>query len=237
MTTMRKILIGEAANKIRGQPWGLIQVNRNLVVEVDLNMDGKFVLVVYSRSPGTPWWQIGRFTIEIKGDVAILCDDIPIDIAVAALNAAAGRRVVKARDFGALCPQCDMIHREWVNTPVGDHCVFCGWVVGTKPLGHVEVGDRFRIPSKERVVAHPLTKVRVVEAYNQVTGRVPDEIQRARPEELPQNPLPLQDVNEALRGYEYVLVEVVELPQTWDPVIYRKGGGKTRSPARTSKSA
>jgi hypothetical protein len=234
---MREILIGEAANEIRERLWTLIEVNRRLAVEVSMSADNKFVLVVYSRSPGAPWWQIGRFTIEIKGDVAILCDDIPIDIAIAALNAAAGRRVVKARDFGALCPQCGMAHAQWVNTPAGDHCVFCGWVVGTKPPEHVKVGDRFWIPSKERVVAHPLTKVRVVEAYNQATGRVPDESQRARPEELPQNPLPLQDVNEALRGYEYVLVEVVELPQTWDPVIYKKGDGKTRSLARTSKSA
>jgi hypothetical protein len=218
---MRKILIGEAANEIRQQLWKLIEVNRYLVVEVGLNMDDKLVLVVYSRLPKAPWWQIGRFTIEIEDGVAILRDNIPIRAAIAALNAAAGRRVVKARRFGALCPQCGMAHGEWVNGPAGDHCVFCGWVVGTRPLGHVEVGDRFWIPTRGRVVVHPLTKVRVVEAHNQVTGCVPDESQRARPGELPQKPLPLQDVPEAVRGYEYILVEVVELPQKWDPVPYR----------------
>jgi hypothetical protein len=132
---MRKILIGEAANEIRGRPWRLIDVNRHLVVEVGLNMDDKLVLVVYSRLPGAPWWQISRFTIEIEDGVAILRDNIPIRAAIAALNAAAGRQVVKARRFGAFCPQCGMAHGEWVNGPAGDHCVFCGWVVGTKPLG------------------------------------------------------------------------------------------------------
>jgi hypothetical protein len=132
---MRKILIGEAANEIREQPRRLIEVNRHLVVEVGLNMDDKLVLVVYSRLPGAPWWQIGRFTIEIEDGVAILRDNIPIRAAIAALNAAAGRQVVKARRFGALCPQCGTAHGEWVNGPAGDHCAFCGWVVGTKPLG------------------------------------------------------------------------------------------------------
>jgi hypothetical protein len=95
---MRKILIGEAANEIRGRLWKLIEVNRHLVVEVGLNMDDKLVLVVYSRLPGAP-------TIEIEEGVAILRDNIPIRAAISALNAAAGRQVVKARRFGALCPQ------------------------------------------------------------------------------------------------------------------------------------
>jgi hypothetical protein len=218
---MRKILIGEAANEIRERLWTLIEVNRRLAVEVSMSADNKFVLVVYLRLPKAPWWKIDRFTIEIEGDVAALRDKIPLRAAIDALNAAAGRQVVKARRFGALCPQCGMAHGEWVNGPAGDHCVFCGWVVGTKPRGHVEVGDRFWIPIMGRVVVHPLTKVRVVEAHNQVTGCVPDESQRARPEGLPQKPLPLRDVNEAVRGYEYILVEVVELPQKWDPVLYR----------------
>jgi hypothetical protein len=227
--TMRKILIGEAANYIRERLWAQIVVNRRLVVEVKMSADNKFFLVVYSRLPGAPWWEIGQFTIEIGNGVAILRDKIPIRTAIDALNAAAGRQVVKARRFGALCPQCGMAHGEWVNGPVGDHCVFCGWVVGTKPAGHVEVGGHFWIPfpPKERVVVHPLTKVRVVEAHNQAAGRVPDESQRARPGELPQTPLPLQDVLKAVRGYERVLVEVVELPQEWPPVIYKKETAKS----------
>jgi hypothetical protein len=217
---MRKILIGEAANEIQERLWRLIEVNRRLVVEVGKNMDDRLVLVVYSRLPKAPWWEISRFVIEIEDGVAILRDNIPIRAAIAALNAAAGREVVKARRFGALCPQCGTAHEEWVNSPVGDHCVFCGWVVGTKPLGHVEVGGRFWIPIMGRVVVHPLTKVRVVEAHNQVTGCVPDESQRARPGELPQEPLALRDVPKAVPGYEYILVEVVELPQEWKPAPY-----------------
>jgi hypothetical protein len=166
---MRKILIGEAANEIRERLWKLIEVNRRLVVEVTKSADDKLILVVYLRFSGAPWWQIGQFTIEIEDGVAILRDNIPLRVAIAALNAAAGRQVVKVRRFGALCPQCGTAHGEWVNTPAGDHCVFCGWVVGTKPLGHVEVGDRFWIPIMGRVVVHPLTKVRVVEVHNQVT--------------------------------------------------------------------
>jgi hypothetical protein len=218
---MRKILIGEAANEIRQQLWKLIEVNHRLVVEVGLSMDDKLVLVVYSRLPKAPWWQISRFTIEIEDGVAILPGDMPTRVAIAALNAAVGRQVVKARRFGALCPQCGTAHGEWVNSPAGDHCVFCGWVVGTKPLGHVEVGDRFWIPIMGRVVVHPLTKVRVVEAHNQVTGCVPDESQRARPGELPREPLALRDVPKAVPGYEYILVEVVELPLKWDPTPYK----------------
>jgi len=85
----------------------------------------------------------------------------------------------------------------------------------------VEVGDRFWIPIMGRVVVHPLTKVRVVEAHNQVTGCVPDESQRARLGKLPQTPLPLRNVPEAVSGYEYILVEVVELPQEWALVPYK----------------
>jgi hypothetical protein len=217
---MRRILIGEAASEIRERLWKLIEVNRRLVVEVTKSADDKLILVVYLRFPGVPWWQISQFTIEIEDGVAILRDNIPIRAAIAALNAAAGRQVVKARRFGALCPQCGTAHGEWVNSPEGDHCVFCGWVVGTKPMGHVEVGDRFWIPIMGRVVVHPLTKVRVVEAHNQVTGCAPDESQRARPGELPQKPLALRDVPKAVPGYEYILVEVVELPRKWDPTPY-----------------
>jgi len=218
---MKKILIGEAANEIRKRLWKLIEVNRRLAVEVSKSADDKLILVVYLRFPGSPWWEVGRFTIEIEDNLAILRDNIPIRAAVAALNAAAGREVVKARRFGAFCPQCGTAHGEWVNSPVGDHCVFCGWVVGTKPLGHVEVGDRFWIPIMGRVVVHPRTKVRVVEAHNQVTGCAPNESQRARPGELPEALLELRDVPRALPGYEYIQVEVVELPREWKPTPYK----------------
>jgi hypothetical protein len=133
--TMRRILIGEAANEVRQRLWKLIEANRRLVVEVSKSADDRLILVVYLRLPGAPWWEISRFTIEIEDGVAILRDNIPIRAAIAALNAAVGRQVVKARRFGALCPQCGTAHEEWVSSPVGDHCVFCGWVVGTKPLG------------------------------------------------------------------------------------------------------
>jgi len=218
---MRRVLIDKAAHEIRQRLWRLIKVNRRLAVEVSKSADDMLVLVVYLRLPGAPWWEARRLTIEIGDGAAILPDNIPIRAAVAALNAAAGRQVVKARRFWALCPQCGTAHEEWVNSPAGDHCVFCGWVVGTKPAGHVEVGDRFWVPVMGRVVVHPLTKVRVVWAHNQVTGCFPDESRRARPRELPQEPLPLRDVRRAVPGYEYILVEVVELPQEWGLVPYK----------------
>jgi hypothetical protein len=218
---MKTILVGNAANEIRARLGMQIQVNRRLAVEIGMDLDEKLYLAVYARWPKTPWWRVDRFTIEIRDGVAVLPDNMPIPIAVNALNAAAGRRVAKARRLGALCPQCNTAHGEWVESAVGVHCALCGWVVRTRPRGHVGIGDRFWIPIMGRVVVHPRTKVRVLQAHNQVTGCAADESQRARPGELPEAPLELRDVPKALPGYEYIQVEVVELPREWKPTPYK----------------
>jgi hypothetical protein len=225
---MRVIQIGKAAaEEIRRAVGSQSGLNRRLAVEVMRGLDGEVFLAVYVRLDGTPWWQIHRFDVRIADEAAELPSGMPIQTAVKALNAAAGRVVAKMsrlNRLGATCVQCGTAHGEWVESEIGAHCPFCGWVVGTRPRGHVEPGDRFWIPIMGRVVVHPRTRVRVLEAHNQVTGCARDERLWAKSGELPKEPLELRDVPKALPGYEHILCEVVELPKKWDPAPYPQGG-------------
>jgi hypothetical protein len=80
------------------------------------------------------------------------------------------------------------------------------------------VGDRFWV-QYQRVIAHPDTLVKVLAAHNQVTATCcPSPDLWARPGELPKGPIRLAEVGEAIPDYAYVQVEVVELPERFDPI-------------------
>ena len=215
---MKKIFIGDAA-EIRRRS-GMVIDRRNMAVEINEDLDGQIFMTVYKRVPGA-WWQVIQFTIDIdvENGIATIPENMPVALAAAAINAAAGRPLVRARRRGAMCPQCGVAHGEWVETMVL-HCPLCGWVAGTMPANHVQVGDRFWIPIMGRVVVHPRAKVRVLQAHNQVTGCMLSEDLCARPWEIPKRPIELRKVSDALPDYDHILVEVVELPP-FDPVPCR----------------
>jgi len=213
---MKKIFIGDAA-EIRRRS-GMVIDRRNMAVEINEDLDGQIFMTIYKRVPGA-WWQVIQFTIDIdvENGIATIPENMPVALAAAAINAAAGHPLVRARNLGATCPQCGVAHDQWVEAPIGLHCALCGWVAGTRPHGHVEKGARFWIPTMGRVVVHPRTRVRILAAHNQATGCARDDRLWARPGELPDRPLELRQVARVLPGYEHIHVEVVELPSTWDP--------------------
>jgi hypothetical protein len=168
----------------------------------------------------SPWPRVAQFNIDIRGGDAVLSLALSVRDAVKALNLAMGRKVVKVCDFGATCIQCGQAHKQWVESEaVGPHCPFCGWVVGTKPAGHVEVGYCFSYP-RDHVVIHPRTLVQVVAAHNQESTRKLGASLWARRDELPDKPLELQDAIRALPNYSHILCVVMALPERWDPAPY-----------------
>jgi len=215
----KRILVGmDNTEKIRKQSGQtILRTGQGMAVEIYESLEGNVFLIVHKLWPKTAWYMSSSFTVEIDNGVALFPNNMPADLAADALNAAAGETLVRVRDLGATCPQCGASHGEWVETFVGLHCALCGWIVGTQPEGHVKVGEQFCIRDVGRgVVAHPRTRVKVIAAYNQVTGCVPDKRLWARPGELPNNTLELRQAARMLSGYEHVYVKVVELPKKWD---------------------
>jgi hypothetical protein len=223
------IHIGEAmVDELQQQTGYRFWDEDQMMVEVVKAWNGELFLAGYVREldaqgPESSWPRVTQFSINLRGGDAMLPPGLPIQVAVKALNLAVGRNAVKMCDFGATCVQCGKAHKQWVESEVvGPHCPFCGWVVGTKPAGHLEVGDRFWYPT-DRVVVHPRTLVQVMSAHNQGSIRTFDASLWARRDELPEEPLELQDVPRVLPGYSHILCVVMALPEKWDPAPYPKG--------------
>jgi hypothetical protein len=224
---MRRVIhIGEAvADELQRRAGSHFWDEDRMTVEVVETQDGELFLAGYvkkskAQDPESPWPRVTQFNIDIRGGDAVLSLALSVRDAVKALNLAMDRRVVRVCDFGATCVQCGQAHKQWVESEaVGPHCPFCGWVVGTKPAGHLEVGDRFWYPD-DRVVIHPRTLVQVMAAHNQKSTRTLDASLWARRDELPDEPLELQDVPRALPNYSHILCVVTALPERWDPAPY-----------------
>jgi len=206
-------------SQIRDKVYRTIHVGKRCVVEVSSSLDNALLLVVHYRFPNSPWWRVNKWVVEVSERGITLPESMPARIAAHVVNKLLGRNEVRVPRTGAGCPQCSVWHGEWVQTSVGLHCTLCGWVAGTVPQGHVKVGDRFWLPTFGRVIAHPDTKVKVLAAHNQVTATCyPSPDLWASPGELPKHPIRLAEVGEAVPDYAYIQVEVVELPERFDPI-------------------
>jgi hypothetical protein len=222
----RVIHIGETvADELQRRAGSGFWDEGHMVVEVVKTQNGELFLAGYvqkskAQESESPWPRVTQFNIDIRGGDAVLSLGLSVQDAVKALNIAMGRKVVRVCDFGATCVQCGQAHKQWVESEaVGPHCPFCGWVVGTKPAGHLEVGDRFWYPD-DRVVIHPRTLVQVMAAHNQESTRTLDASLWARLDELPDKPLELRDVPGVLSNYSHILCVVMALPERWDPAPY-----------------
>jgi hypothetical protein len=224
---MRRVIhIGEAvADELQQRAGSRFWDKDQMVVDVVKTRDGKLFLAGYvqnskAQESESTWPRVTQFNIEIRGGDAVLSLALSVRDAVNALNLAMDRKVVRVCEFGATCVQCGQAHKQWVESEaVGPHCPFCGWVVGTKPAGHVEVGGRFWYPD-DRVVIHPRTLVQVMAAHNQKSTRTLDASLWAGRDELPDEPLELQDALRALSNYSHILCVVTALPERWDPAPY-----------------
>jgi hypothetical protein len=209
---------------IRKQEGRLIQIGRNTAVEVAKghihSLEGETLLILFHRFPRSPWWSVNKWVVEVHHDRVTFPDNLPAPLLARVINHVVGREVVRVRE-AAGCPQCRVHHGEWVDAEgVGLHCTLCGWIAGTMPEGHVQVGDRFWL-NDTRIVVHPETIVRVVAAHNQVTALcAPSEKLWARAGELPKGSMPLRKVRSLLPDYEYIQVEVVALPPYFGPIPY-----------------
>ncbi len=216
---------GAAADELQRRAGSGFRVEGRMVVEVVETQDGELFLAGYvqkseAQDPKSPWPQVIRFNIDIRGGGAVLSLGLSVRDAVRALNLAMGRKAVRMCDFGATCVQCGKAHKQWVESEaVGPRCPFCGWVIGTRPAGHLEVGDRFWYPD-DRAVIHPRTLVQVVAAHSQKSTRTLDASLWAGRDELPDKPLELQDALRALPNYSHILCVVTALPERWDPAPY-----------------
>jgi hypothetical protein len=202
----------------------LICVGRHTTAEITKGFVGDVedivFLTIYHRFPRSQWWNVYKWTAEVWPNRVTFPADLPSSLMVRVINKIVGREVVRV-SRAAGCTQCHVHHGEWVETEVGLHCTLCGWIAGTVPEGHVQVGDRFWV-GDSRVVVHPDTIVRVLAAHNQVTALcAPSPELWAWNSELPKEPLPLKQVPEAVSGYAYIQVQVVALPERFDPLPYR----------------
>jgi bacterioferritin-associated ferredoxin len=224
---MRRVIhIGEAvADELQRRAGSRFWDEDQMMVEVVKAQDGELFLAGYvkkpeEQDPESPWPRVTQFNIGIRGGDAVLSLSLSVGDAVRALNFAMDREVAKVCGFGATCVQCGQAHKQWVESEaVGPHCPFYGWVVGTRPAGHLEVGDRFWYPD-DRVVIHPRTLVQVVAAHNQKSTHTLGASLWARRDELPDEPLELQDVPRVLPNYSHILCVVTALPERWDPAPY-----------------
>jgi Zn ribbon nucleic-acid-binding protein len=205
-------------SQIRDKVYRTIHVGKRCVVEVSSNLDDALLLVVHYRFPNSPWWRVNKWVVEVGERGITFPESMPARIAARVVNKLLGRNEVRVLRTGAGCPQCNVRHGEWVETSVGLQCTLCGWIAGTVPQGHVQVGDRFWVQD-QRVIAHPDTMVKVLAAHNQVTALCsPSPELWARLGELPKFPIRLAEVEEAVPDYAYIEVEVVALPEKFDPI-------------------
>jgi hypothetical protein len=214
---MGKIHLADTS-QIRDKVYRTISLGKRCVVEVSSGFDDALLLVVHYRFPSSPWWQVSRWVVEVGERGITFPESMPARIAAHVVNKLLGCNEVRVPRTGAGCPQCGVRHGEWVETSIGLHCTLCGWIAGTQPRGHVQVGDRFWVQER-KVIAHPDTLVRVLAAHNQVTATCyPSPDLWASPSELPKHPIRLTEVGEAVPDYAYIRVEVVSLPERFDPI-------------------